>query len=99
MVEEARAEVRRTLEALRPHLEAGTPIVGLEPSCLLGFRDEVQALFPGDPLARQASRVALLDEWLAARLGEGLVPPWKSAPQHSGTPALQRASLRSWPNF
>src|SRR5580704_17621463 len=39
LVDEARREVRRMLEALNPYLAAGTPIVGLEPSCLLTLRD------------------------------------------------------------
>ena len=34
LVDEARVEARRTIEALAPHVAAGTPIVGLEPSCL-----------------------------------------------------------------
>src|SRR5579883_844142 len=39
-VDEARREAERTLAALSPHLAAGLPIIGLEPSCLLSFRDE-----------------------------------------------------------
>ncbi len=45
LLEEAREELRRTLGALRPWLAAGASVVGLEPSCLLTFRDEVEALF------------------------------------------------------
>ncbi len=40
LVEEARAEARRLIAALEPALSAGTPIIGLEPSCLLTLRDE-----------------------------------------------------------
>src|SRR6266436_3773246 len=39
LVDEARHEARRTLDTLAPHVAAGTPIVGLEPSCLLTLRD------------------------------------------------------------
>jgi Fe-S oxidoreductase len=44
LVEEARAEARRTLAGLAPHIERGVPVVGLEPSCLLSMRDEFLAL-------------------------------------------------------
>jgi glycerol-3-phosphate dehydrogenase subunit C len=44
MVEEARAEVRRLVDALLPHVEAGRVIVGLEASCVLGLRDDARAL-------------------------------------------------------
>jgi FAD/FMN-containing dehydrogenase/Fe-S oxidoreductase len=78
MVEEARAELARTLEALRPHLEGGTPIVGLEPSCLFTFRDELAALFPGDPLAARLARARLADEYLVDEIRAGrIAPPWK----------------------
>jgi len=49
----AKGLLRRTLEALAPDLEAGTPIVGLEPSCVAVFRDELTNLFPHDPAARR----------------------------------------------
>ncbi len=81
MVDEARAELHRTMDALRPHLEKGTPIVGLEPSCLFTFRDELAALFPGDGLAARLARAQLADEYLAAELREGrIAPPWRAQP-------------------
>jgi Fe-S oxidoreductase len=80
MVERARDELRRTIEALAPHLEAGTPVVGLEPSCVLTFRDELAALFPGDAAAARLANVQLIDEYLAPGLRSGaLAAPWKPA--------------------
>jgi len=73
LVDEARHEARRTLAALEPHLQAGTPIVGLEPSCVFTFRDEHAALFPGDPAVRRAARVELIDQYLARELAAGRV--------------------------
>jgi FAD/FMN-containing dehydrogenase/Fe-S oxidoreductase len=66
MVDRARAEARRTLEAL-----AGSddPVIGLEPSCLLTLRDEFPALLPGDAAKRIADRALLLGEFLARREG------------------------------
>ena len=40
LVDEARTEARRVIETLKPYVERGVPIVGLEPSCLLTLRDE-----------------------------------------------------------
>jgi FAD/FMN-containing dehydrogenase/Fe-S oxidoreductase len=42
----AKVYLSRVLEALGPELDAGTPIVALEPSCCSVFRDEVNGLFP-----------------------------------------------------
>jgi Fe-S oxidoreductase len=64
LVDEAKAVARRTIETLRPFVERGVPIVGLEPSCLLTLRDEFKAMLPGadtDALARSA---LLLEEHL-----------------------------------
>ena len=57
----ARAEARRTIEALAGDL----PVIGLEPSCLLTLRDEFTALVPGAASAHLASRAMLLGEFLA----------------------------------
>jgi FAD/FMN-containing dehydrogenase/Fe-S oxidoreductase len=80
MIAEARVEARRTMAALKPHLEAGTPVVGLEPSCLLTFRDEYAAMFPGDALAGLLAKAQLADEYLAGEIRAGrIAPPWKGA--------------------
>ena len=86
MVDEAREEARRTMFFLRPHLEAGTPIVGLEPSCMFTFRDEYIALFPGDPIAAKLAAATLADEYLAREIREKrIAPPWKDrSPSPSG---------------
>ncbi len=71
LVDEARAEARRTLDALAPYVASGARIVGLEPSCLMTFRDEFAALLPKaevDPVAKAA---LLLEELLAADIKAG----------------------------
>jgi len=67
MVQKARAEIGRTAAALRPILEAGGTVVGLEPSCLLTFRDEAPRLIPGWT-AEMGRRVMLIEEYLAERV-------------------------------
>ncbi len=71
LVEEAKAEMRRTLEALTPALEAGSWIVGLEPSCLLTFRDEAPALLGSEATSGLADRALLFEEFIARRLDKG----------------------------
>ena len=74
-VARARREMARTLATLRPFLERGVPVVGLEPSCLLSFRDEVPALLPG-PLAERAARHSVLfEEFLDAEHAAGRFAP------------------------
>ena len=71
LIEKARDEARRTLAALHPFAERGLPIVGLEPSCLFTFRDELPALLPGPESRQVASRVMLLEEWLMSERERG----------------------------
>ncbi|MEM9249706.1 MAG: FAD-linked oxidase C-terminal domain-containing protein [Pseudomonadota bacterium] len=65
MIDKARAEARRTLMALLPHVRAGRPIVGLEPSCLLTLRDEFKALLPGAEAEALAQSALLFEEFIA----------------------------------
>ncbi len=80
LVDEARREARRTLTALGPHVAAGAAVVGLEPSCLLGLRDEFLALVPGQQAETLAERAYLLEEFLARERDAGrLTLPLRSA--------------------
>ena len=49
----ARRQLRRSLDALDAAVRAGTPVVGLEPSCTAVLRGELAELLPGDPRAGQ----------------------------------------------
>jgi Fe-S oxidoreductase len=59
------------VSALAPHVEAGTPIVGLEPSCLLTLRDEFQVVLPGTPTKMLAERAQLLEEFIESERAAG----------------------------
>ena len=63
LVAQARAEAARTLAALDAFPQ--TPVVGIEPSCLLTLRDEFLALLPGPAAEALAARSFLLAEFLA----------------------------------
>jgi Fe-S oxidoreductase len=78
----ARRWLRRALDALRPALRTGTPVVVLEPSCAAVFKDELTNLLPADEDARRLhSQIYLLADFLRAH-----------APQFR-PPRLSRAAL------
>jgi Fe-S oxidoreductase len=64
MLDEARVEVGRTVEALAARARAGAWIVGLEPSCLYTLRDEGPSLLQGADAQVVAERAVLLEEFL-----------------------------------
>ncbi len=70
-VDEARHEMTRTLDALAPYVLRGIPVIGLEPSCLLTFRDELPALIKGEAVAGLAANALLLEEFLAREHKDG----------------------------
>ncbi|WP_220471875.1 FAD-binding and (Fe-S)-binding domain-containing protein [Tomitella gaofuii] len=51
----ARKTVRKSLDVLAPHLAAGAPVIGLEPSCTAALRSEITRLLPDDDRARALS--------------------------------------------
>jgi FAD/FMN-containing dehydrogenase/Fe-S oxidoreductase len=66
MLDLAKHQLRQTVEALRPAIRAGIPVVGLEPSCISVFRDEMPNLLPDDEDAKRlAAQSFLLPEFLA----------------------------------
>ncbi len=71
LVDEARAEAQRMITALRPFIERGVPIVGLEPSCLLGLRDEFLSMLPGADSAALALNALLFEEFIVRESDAG----------------------------
>jgi FAD/FMN-containing dehydrogenase/Fe-S oxidoreductase len=71
LVEEAKREARRTLDTLRPFVERGVPVIGLEPSCLLGLRDEFLSMLPGAEARALAGQAMLFEEFLAREQDAG----------------------------
>jgi Fe-S oxidoreductase len=72
MVDEARHEALRLLAALKPYLERGMPIVGLEPSCILTLRDEYLVLgLDDEDVGVLAERALLFEEFLAGEQDAG----------------------------
>ena len=70
----ARRQLRRTLRELGPALDAGIPVVGLEPSCTAALRGDAAELLPGDQRAAAlGTAVKTLSELLRAT--DGWTPP------------------------
>ncbi|MDQ6648770.1 MAG: 4Fe-4S dicluster domain-containing protein, partial [Actinomycetota bacterium] len=76
----ARRQLRRSLETITPELDAGLPIVGLEPSCTALLRSDAHELLPADSRAAAvADTTVTLAELLARRR-----PEWEP-PSLAGT--------------
>ena len=71
LVDKAKQTARETLAALKPFVERGVPIIGLEPSCLLTLRDEYTVLEPGAETSALASSAKLFEEFLAEEHAAG----------------------------
>jgi FAD/FMN-containing dehydrogenase/Fe-S oxidoreductase len=68
MLETAKRWLKDIMEALGPDIQAGVPIVGLEPSCVAVFRDELRELFPQHENAKRLSeQTHTLAEFVASR--------------------------------
>ena len=79
LVDEARAEAKRTWDALAPYVEKTIPIVGLEPSCLFSLKDEFGSLLAKEQAAAVAPLALTFEEYLvrehkAGRLALDLKP-------------------------
>ena len=65
LVQEARIEARRLVDAVLPYAKQGLPIIGLEPSCLLSLRDEIPNLLPCKDTRLLARQAQMLEEYIA----------------------------------
>ena len=86
-IDEARREAEAAVKALSPFVARGVPVIGLEPSCILTFRDEIPALIKTDLARAVADHAMLLEEFLireakAGRLSLPLAPTKKRALLH-----------------
>jgi FAD/FMN-containing dehydrogenase/Fe-S oxidoreductase len=70
-VDEARREAERVLAAVAPFVARGVPVVGLEPSCLFGFRDEIPAIVNSETARRLTANALMFEEFLAREAAAG----------------------------
>jgi FAD/FMN-containing dehydrogenase/Fe-S oxidoreductase len=91
----ARRQLRRSLRALGPALRAGTPVVGLEPSCTAVLRSDLTELLPADPRARQAAEATrTLAELLAQT--PGWTPPDLTGVRAVAQPHCHQHAVMGW---
>jgi FAD/FMN-containing dehydrogenase/Fe-S oxidoreductase len=68
-LDKAKQRLERIFTVLKPELDAGTPIVVLEPACASVFKDELLNLFPDRPEARHlSSQVHYVADFIASAL-------------------------------
>jgi FAD/FMN-containing dehydrogenase/Fe-S oxidoreductase len=70
---EARQLAQAGLRRLEAYADAGIPILGLEPSCILTLADEWPELVPDRAARRVAAVVDLVDSWLARQVSENRI--------------------------
>jgi Fe-S oxidoreductase len=78
LVREARDLAVRNVERLAPVITDDAPLVGIEPSAILGFRDEYPDIVPewlADSARALAKRTMLIDEFLAREIERGRIGP------------------------
>ena len=83
LLNQAKTQLIEIMETLRQDIEAGVPIVGLEPSCVAVFRDELLNLFPHDVLAQKLSKqVFLFSEFIVGQTNLEIKPLNRNAVVH-----------------
>jgi FAD/FMN-containing dehydrogenase/Fe-S oxidoreductase len=75
-VDQAKREAERVIAAVAPFVARGVPVIGLEPSCILGFRDEIPAMVQSDGAQQLALHALMFEEFLVreAALGRLTLP-------------------------
>jgi Fe-S oxidoreductase len=70
-VDQARREAERVIAAVAPYVARGVPVIGLEPSCILGFRDEVPAMIKSEGATQLSMHALMFEEFLVREAAMG----------------------------
>ncbi|WP_245159830.1 FAD-binding and (Fe-S)-binding domain-containing protein [Blastococcus sp. CT_GayMR19] len=90
----ARKTLRHTVETLAPLVDAGIPVVGVEPSCTAALRSEALELVGGAAAERVAAGTRTLAELLADT--SGWAPPAMDGVEIVAQPHCHHASVMGW---
>ena len=74
MLDNATANAVSNVEQLYSYAEAGIPVIGCEPSCLLTFRDEYPQLVRNEKARKVADNTYMIDEFLMKLKEDGNLP-------------------------
>ena len=78
MLDTAKKQLVEILATMKPWIDQGIPIVGLEPSCVAVFRDEMVNLFPDhEDAKRMRDQTLTLSEFLELKVKDYSFPPVK----------------------
>ena len=81
MIDKARANARTNVDRIYEHVRRGARLVGLEPSCILSFRDDYVDLLGDDAKARAISdSTMLIEEFVVEGRAEGASLEFKTPP-------------------
>jgi Fe-S oxidoreductase len=75
MLPTAKKLLVQIMTSLRPAIRRGIPVVGLEPSCVAVFRDELTNLFPQDQDAQRLSKQTYLLSEFLEKYAKDFAPP------------------------
>lgn len=75
LLREAKTIAEKNVDKLHAYIEAGIPVVGLEPSCIASFQDDYTDLVPGDKANAVAKHVLMIDQFLAKEWAKGEIKP------------------------
>ncbi|MEU6088915.1 FAD-binding and (Fe-S)-binding domain-containing protein [Streptomyces sp. NPDC047085] len=92
-LDRARAVLRRTLDLMEPVLEAGAPVVVLEPSCAAALRTDLPELLHDDPRAPRLAAAVLTFAEALERHAPHWMPPAVDRPVAGQTHCHQHAVL------
>ncbi|GAA1801158.1 FAD-binding and (Fe-S)-binding domain-containing protein [Luedemannella flava] len=90
----AKRVIRRTVDILRPHLRAGTLVLGLEPSCTAVFRSDAEELFPDDADVRRLREQTVTLAELLTEHSPGWQPPRVTRTAHVQTHCHHHAIMK-----
>ncbi len=76
MLRQAKALAAANVATLRPYAERGLPLVGLEPSCTITFKDEYPDLVPGEAAEIVARQTFMIEEFLTMLHEAGMRLPF-----------------------
>jgi len=76
LLDEAREEGHRVIDAMLPYAANGIPVVGLEPSCVYTIKEDLPRLIPTEDARRVADNMILFEEAIDADLESGITLPF-----------------------
>ncbi len=80
MLDKAKTNARANVDSVFPYVEQGAKVVGLEPSCILSFRDDYVDLVDDDRVSTVAESSMLIEEFVLHALGEGAKIDFTNSP-------------------